>query len=118
MADDYYQSGLAINRELGLLERASQLGMSARVAIRGRDIIVELRGSPAPPALRLFLSHPLDADQDAVFTLASIGPGLFQARLEQPLQYRWLWKLQPLGVDAQSSWRLDGELTATQEHEQ
>jgi hypothetical protein len=118
VADDYYQSGLTINREIGMRERAAELGISAALTISGRSVSVELSATEYPPALQLLLSHPLDANQDQVLSLAATNAGHYRSQLDQPLQYRWFWTILPLGEPQDATWRLDGEVTIISPDEQ
>lgn len=111
VADDYYKQGLAINRELGKQQRAAALGLSAEVSLAGSAVEVRLRGGDEPPALVLYLSHPLDAERDREYVLPRITPGLYRAPADLASGSRWLWQVEPSG--SRDPWRLDGVIDAS-----
>ena len=111
VVDDYYKRGLAINREFDKQRLAASLGMSADVTLATDAIEVGLRGADEPAALRLTLSHPLDAALDRQYMLPRIAPGLYRTPAEPAGHSRGLWQLEPSG--GQQEWRLDGELGAS-----
>ncbi len=111
VAEEYYKQGLAINRELSKQRRAQELGISAELELSGGMFQVRLQGRELPPALQLFFSHPMEADRDFSLPLAKVQAGLYQAEYRETLQYKWHWRLEPLGLNTQTQWRLDGELT-------
>jgi len=107
--DDYYRDGLAINRELGRLEHARELGIDATLLIRGDTLTVALRGPVVAPELRLRMAHPMEADRDFALTLARSGPGEYRGTLPAPVAAHWHWSLEPVSA---GGWRLAGDLTA------
>ena len=111
VADDYYKNGLAINRELGKTARSELLGLSADIAFSGQLVSVRLHGDSGPAALRLFFSHPLEADRDLAIPLARTAATHYEGELPYALHHRWLWRLEPMGVAADEVWRIDGEVT-------
>jgi hypothetical protein len=110
--NDYYRSGLAINRDLEMLERARALGLEARVALENGRVTVAMRGSTAPPALQMLLSHPLEADRDQLLRLPRAQDGLYLGEASWDPGTRWLWVIEPLGLPEEQRWRLDGEVVA------
>jgi hypothetical protein len=108
--DNYYKEGLAINRTLAQDQRATQLGLSASLALAEGGARVHLRGGfeAPPPQLLLQLIHPLDSDRDVDLELRAIGGGDYVttpgAVLPQPLEGRWYIELHPVGDD--DGWRL------------
>lgn len=108
---DYYKEGLAINRELEKEQQAQRLGLSAEVEMDAGMVHVRLTGDSEPPALRLLFAHPLDAGKDFELVLPRTGPGLYTTQLQQALEHRWLWRVEPLQVDLRTPWRIDGEIT-------
>jgi hypothetical protein len=109
VVDDYYRDGLAINRQLEKRDYAIQAGISARLALRERDIAVTLDGPVGARELRLRLSHPLESDRDFEVTLLQATADTYRARLPEAPAPRWHWVLDA-GPD--SPWRLDGALTS------
>jgi hypothetical protein len=108
VADDYYQQGLAINRELEKQRRAEALGLQAELAYDGNAIDVTLGGEADPAALILYISHPLDAKRDRELLLPRIAVGHYRSPVALEGSARWLWQLQP--ANPAEGWRLDGEL--------
>ena len=109
VADDYYKQGLAINRIIDRQQLAQQLHIEAVLSFDQELARVSLNDKVSPPALLLTLSHSMDAGQDFTLQLAQVRPGLYQAPLPQALQYRWHYRLEPLGTPDQL-WLLDGEV--------
>ena len=106
VVDDYYKSGLAINRELSRRETARSLELEAELTVADRTIFIELAGDIQPSALRLRLSHPMESERDLVLALAPAGPGSYRSLLPVGVSGRWHWT-----IDAGdgSLWRLDGD---------
>jgi len=109
VTDDYYQDGLAINRQLEKLQRATAMGISARLRFSGDTVSVDVTGPVTDSALRLLLSHPIEADRDFSATLARVGPGLYRAVLPGEVAPHWHWTLQAL---RDNDWRVDGVVHA------
>ena len=109
VVDDYYKSGLAINRRLAREERARELGLAASVQVLDRRLQIRLQGDADLAPLRLQLSHPLEADRDFGIPLQRLAPGLYGGDLPASVEPRWHWTLDG-GQD--SPWRIDGELSA------
>ena len=108
VVDEYYRDGLAINRQLAKQERAQALGISSRLEISGRSVTAHVSGPVEAQALRLDLSHPLEADRDFSVPLTRVGPGTYRGELQEPVFPRWHWRLEPMQTGA---WRLDGSLS-------
>jgi hypothetical protein len=111
VVDDYYRDGLAINRQLEKREYAEAAGISAHLALAGRDITVTVEGPVSARQLRLQLSHPIEADRDLQVTLLEASPGRYRARLPVQPGPHWYWILD---TGADSAWRLDGSLEAAE----
>ena len=107
VVDDYYKDGLAINRQLEKKQRANVLGITAQLTFKHDLVSVLTTGPVGSDELRLFLSHPLEADRDFSVWLLQIHPGLFTGVLEQVVAPRWHWILE---VPGPNGWRLDGEV--------
>ena len=108
VVDDYYKTGLAINRELENIQRAEALGITARLIFAPERVEIETTGPVADAELELQLSHPLEADQDFSITLRRQTSGVYSAVLNRDVARGWHWKLQSY---ANGGWRLDGVLT-------
>ena len=111
VVDEYYKEGLAINRELAKQELARTLGVVAQLELRGNILAVTLEGDTSPSALKLLLSHPVDAKLDQELLLAQVSTGNYETRWQAGNHPRWHWHLEPLGVSEQEHWRIDGEIS-------
>lgn len=107
VVDEYYKNGLAINRQLEKKQRAAELGIGASLQLSAQSISVQMSGPMNVGSLRLFLSHPLESDQDFQITLKRVAEGTYQGVLPTPVAPRWHWILEPAGPD---DWRLDGSV--------
>ena len=107
VVDEYYKTGLAINRELEDIERAEVLGIAARLIFSSERVEIETKGPISDPELILQLSHPLEADRDFSITLQRGPDGIYSAALIREVAQRWHWKLQS---SENGGWRLDGVL--------
>ncbi|MEH6590875.1 MAG: FixH family protein [Halioglobus sp.] len=103
--DEYYKNGLAINRQLEKIERASTAGIAAELEFSAHSVAVTISGDVTAEKLNLTLSHPLEADRDFLVVLTRIEPGFYAAVLEQAIFSRWHWSLEN---QDQPRWRLDG----------
>ena len=109
VVDEYYKEGLAINRKLEKIQLAAELGISARVAIAGDEVVVSTEGPVTAERLDLLLSHPLESDRDFQVALVQSTPGHYRGRLSASVAPRWHWSI--LNTSDQP-WRLDGSLTS------
>lgn len=114
VARDYYKRGLAINRELARSERASQLGLRARLDLSGDRVRVRVSATqtlPPETTLRLSLVHPGQRGADRTLVLARVSGDATQAEYsgrfedDAPLPAA-AWQV----VLESASWRLDGQL--------
>lgn len=111
VVDDYYKEGLAINRRLEKKALASELQISARLQFDTGSVVAHVQGPVDAPELDLFLSHPLQADQDFTVRLARISAGQYRGELTRKITPRWHWVLES---GQQDTWRLDGEVQASE----
>jgi hypothetical protein len=111
--DDYYDAGLAINRDFDREREAVRLGLRARFALDDTGgLVVSLEGQGAGDfaQLSLQLDRPNDATRDLRVDLDVTSPGRFVARGALPaLEGRWDASLSP--VDA--TWRLASRVELT-----
>ena len=110
VVDDYYKEGLAINRELGKEQRATDLRLTADLRYDGEAIDVFLAGDDRPAAMVLKLSHPMDEARDQTLALAQVNPGHYRVPTQLGQSRRWHWQLEPLTEREVAEWRLDGVL--------
>jgi hypothetical protein len=105
VVDDYYRQGLAINKTLRRSEAAERLGIKAEISMA--DGRVQVRPSAAAGgALTLQFAHPTRAGMDQSLKLAMVQPGVYEGKLQQPLQAgRWHVVLE------RRDWRLTGDWT-------
>ena len=109
VVDEYYKDGLAINRKLEKIQRASELGISATLSIAGESVVVNTSGPVASEQLMLLLSHPLESNRDFDVALVQSLPGEYRGRLIAPVAQRWHWALL---YEGEQPWRLDGSISA------
>ncbi len=107
VADDYYQQGMTINRQLDRDIRARVLGLSVQIRSDTADVAVHLQGTALthyPDALMLGLRHATRAGTDQTLRLDHHGDGRYfsTARLPDNGHY-------DLEIAAQD-WRLTGRL--------
>jgi hypothetical protein len=107
VVDDYYKTGLAINKTLARDERARALGLQAvgHIDPTNKQVIVELHGQITAKKLRLALTHPTAAQQDIVIPLqATNQKNQYTGQLpELPQEKRYIL-LEP----EDKAWRLTG----------
>lgn len=104
--DDYYDAGLAINRDFDREHEAARLGLKARLALdETGGLVVSLEGQGVGDLARLSLQldRPNDSTRDLRVDLDATSPGRFVARGALPaLDGRWDASLSP----ADATWRL------------
>lgn len=109
VTDDYYQQGLAINRDLDRQHRAEALGISGRFAL-DRDagtVRLELNNVGAGvDRLTLRLVHPTLARYDRRIELLRDMNGAFTGNLGRLRDSRW----RVVVVPPDEVWRLTGQL--------
>jgi len=108
--EDYYKTGLAINRQLEKQRIATDRSLVAELSVLDRRLQLRIAGLDGMPALRLRLFHPLEADRDFSVTLQASAPGLYVVALPAPVAPNWHWALDD-GAD--SKWQLDGSLASS-----
>lgn len=111
VVDDYYKDGLAINRQLEKKQRATHLGISAQLQFSGKTVTVELATPVDETAIRLRLSHPMEADRDFTVTLAQNSPKIYTGALTHEIAPHWHWILEE---QRENGWRLDGIIQAAE----
>jgi hypothetical protein len=109
VVDEYYKDGLAINRQLEKKQRATDLGISAQLQFNGETVTVQLASPVDDGAIRLLLSHPMEADRDFTVTLAQESPGMYRGALTHKIAPHWHWILEE---QRDNGWRLDGIVQA------
>lgn len=108
VSDDYSKEGRGINMEIARDETAKDLGISAEMAFREREINLSVgtaEGRADYPYMILNLYHPTIAGRDRTIQFRAIGNGEYTANLNQPIEGRWYFDLR--GPD--NDWRLKGE---------
>ncbi|UZE94650.1 FixH family protein [Alkalimarinus alittae] len=108
VSDNYYKDGLAINQELALDNKATELNLSAKVSFdsSGR-VALSLNGDlTSPPSfLTLKLLHPTLDGQDIETKLLPEPGSTYSTQFEKPLTGRWYIDI----IAQDSTWRLKGE---------
>lgn len=116
VSEDYYKRGMAINQTLARSERATALGIEARLSFVGDGVSVRLTAKApffVPPAsLAVTLSHPTRAGLDQSQVLKRQGE-YYQGKFKLPSAGHWVVLLK----DGEETWRLMGNivLPATKE---
>lgn len=106
VADDYYQRGKEINKDLHRDQAASARKLGAQILLgEDRRTLRILLNQPVTGALQLKLMHPTRAGFDQSAKLSPQGPQMWVATLPQPLeQSAWQVELS----DTAGQWRLSG----------
>ena len=109
VVDDYYREGRAINQQLARDDRATQLGLNARLRREpAGGIVLEMHGRLAeagpPDTLSLRLVHATEAALDSGLRLTHEGGGRYRGAGVLPASGQWIVHLE----DPQRSWRLMG----------
>ncbi|MEP1216269.1 MAG: FixH family protein [Marinobacter sp.] len=115
VTDDYSKEGRGINMEIARDQAAKDLGLSAEMAFKEREISLSMNTSEGTsdfPYLILNLFHPTIAERDRTIQFRAMGEGQYVANLNQPIEGRWYFDLR--GPD--NNWRLKGESTLPSEH--
>jgi hypothetical protein len=111
VVDDYYKDGLAINRILEKDARAKTLGIEAKLRFfdvdETRQVEAKITQTEGHSALKLSLSHPLEADLDFCVLLLHSKAGIYTAQLPHPVAAHWHWIIESEGS---TPWRLDGSI--------
>ncbi|GMV03139.1 MAG: FixH family protein [Burkholderiaceae bacterium] len=115
VVDDYYREGRAINQQLARDQRASALGLQARLsAPDGATIALAITAATPttaataatdtewPAQLTLRLIHATRAELDVAWPLRHVGGGAYRANGALPARGHWLVQLE----DPARSWRL------------
>lgn len=107
VVDDYYKTGLAINKTLARDKYAEKLGLQAigHIDPANKQILLTLHGQNSAKTLRLTLTHPTASQQDMVIVLqAGQNNNQYTGQLaELPQEKRYIL-LEP----EDKSWRLTG----------
>jgi len=108
--DDYYKEGLAINRELGLDDKAAEFGIGGRLffdSVTG-EVLFDLEGDlDQPSQIELSLLHPVDASRDQFILMHGMGGNRYRGDVDVMPANRFYLRLKPVdGV----AWRLNGEI--------
>lgn len=108
VTDDYSKEGRGINMEIARDEAAKDLGLTAQLAFKDREINLSVdtaEGRADYPYLILNLFHPTIAERDRTVQFRAVGEGQYTANLNQSIKGRWYFDLR--GPD--NDWRLKGE---------
>lgn len=108
VSDDYSKEGRGINLEIARDQAATDMGLSADMALEKRSVILNVSTQEGPadyPYLILNLFHPTLAQNDRTIQLRSDGNGHYTGTMLQDIDGRWYYELR--GPDNQ--WRLKGE---------
>jgi uncharacterized protein len=114
VADDYYKQGRLINHHFAAQQRAQDLQIQAEATFDTdtTEVLVTLTGKQMPGELNLHLSHPAEANRDAVVVLKRVADNSYRAELPQIFQGRWYLTLSA-GADEQK-WSISAEVNFAQ----
>jgi len=111
--DDWYRSGVAINRRFEQEHAAREASVvgSVRFDDTTGEVLLELEGEGTGSLSRVLLelSHPTQASRDQALSLERRETGRFHGALPAALQGRWYATLEPAD-GATSSWRISRTL--------
>ncbi|MDR2032794.1 MAG: FixH family protein [Azoarcus sp.] len=119
VSDDYYKEGLAVVKTVGRLERAREMGLSARAWVRDGAVSVDLSAAlevDLPPELHLAIIHPAHSRFDQRVVLHRGEDGLYSGKIAPLGVGRWRFQLEDKLKDERElrnenesrSWRMDG----------
>lgn len=112
--DDYYKQGRMINNRFAAETRARELGLGgvAQFDFSTGEVLVDLQGQQLPGELKLQISHPAEARQDAETTLTRTGEYSYRGSL--PREFDGSWYLIFTAGAGESSWRITAEADFSQ----
>lgn len=106
---DYVKSGMAVVAPRDALEKAAQMGISAKATYHGGKLEMRVDGQDQlSETLNLVLVHPTQEKLDQQIPLTAVGQGKYQAQVELTGQGRRHLILEP----PDHVWRLEGEWLA------
>lgn len=109
VADDYYERGKAINRDLARDHAAARHRLEAHFSIDAPDhrirLTLESSGYRPPAVLRFSLLHPTRAGLDQVVLLERSVSGDYEGAMAAPTDGHWYVQLEA------DDWRLWGSMT-------
>lgn len=109
VSEDYYRQGLAVQETLTRSEKATTLGLVARMHLTSDGLTVRLSASDTgyylPSTLRVTLSHPTRAGLDQTGLIPQIGQ-IYSGRLRLPAAGHWLILIE----DEAKTWRIMGSV--------
>ncbi|MDX1442309.1 MAG: FixH family protein [Gammaproteobacteria bacterium] len=112
VVDNFQKVGLVANRVTEADRSATELGISASVAVdhESGNITVRLEAKDLPDTLSISLHHPTRSDMDRSTTLSRDATGLYRGNIGSLDTHRWYLQL----VAGDGSWRLTDTLAADQ----
>lgn len=116
VTDNYYKSGLAINKTLHQDEKAAALRMSAKINfdVVSREVTLVVTGdAPLPPSMILFLDNPVKKALDQFVVVREVTPGNYRGELAQTLEHSWYLALVPVAspeLRKEADWLLTGDI--------
>jgi len=110
VSGNYYKEGLAINANKRLQERASALGMSARVIATSSTLSIHINGlTLESPSLFVKLQHPAFDELDKQLILPKIAKNVFQTPLNMPKKGKWYISIK----DHTNEWEINQTFVVT-----
>lgn len=108
VADDYYQQGKEINKQLHRDQVAQAMGLSAQVLFSAdmRQVrVMTTSKQPLPAELELLLLHPAQDDFDQHIALHRVSDNVYQGTVKPAPANHWYLHLQ----DKSKQWRVQGD---------
>ena len=109
VTDDYYKKGLIVNQTIARSDRATDLGLGARISVTASQLKVGLFATDekfvVPAAVSVTISHPTRAGLDQTHILERKDDG-YAAEFRLPSAGHWLVLIE----DEERSWRLLGNI--------
>lgn len=115
VVDDYYKSGLAINKVIARDKQAEKLGLSAHIVFNRErqqvQLVLSSQQAVTYDKLTLQLLHPTKSHQDVTISLEQTQPATYQGNSGDLSSGSWHVLLEP----EDKTWRLTGRLSLPRE---
>ncbi|WP_413701712.1 FixH family protein [Psychromonas sp. KJ10-10] len=102
VVDDYYTKGKAINNDFALINKATELNISASVEQTGKSLLIIMQGVEDKSSISFSLFHSTLAKNDISAMLTADASGNYMFQSDQDLTGKWTLRIEPFD----KSWRL------------
>ncbi len=91
VTEDYYQKGKAINLDLTRLAKADELNISAKMKVKGNQVLITLNKGHLEyfPALEVIFQHRTLENKDIFKMVTPDATGQYRISLDNPLLGPW-----------------------------